>query len=262
MLFKKGLKYSTINVHRSAISMTLPPVSGTHLGQHPLIVRLMKGVHNHRPPSRRLFPSWNAGQVVSSFKDWPSPPPLHLQIRKAAFLLAMASTRRPSELAGLRISTSYLSINSTSARFVPTRLNKTDKAGHMGKPIIVYRLSADPSLCPVAAVESLISLREEEDIPHDYLFCEDKAPFKRLSTSAFSRRIGWILRQAGVDAPPGSTRAMSSSAAFSRGVSIDAILRAGDWSGADTFFRFYCRDLGVDPRDPPSAASHITLILF
>lgn len=252
LLFRRGLKYSTINLHRSAISMTLPLVDGVHFGQHPLIVRLMKGVHNQRPPSRRLFPSWDASLVVQLFRSWPSPPPLHLQIRKTAFLLAMASTRRPSELASLKVSKSFLSINSTSARFVPSQLSKTDKANRMGKPISIYRLVEDQFLCPVSNVELLMGMRSTT-ISHDLLFFEDRAPFGPLSTAAFSRRISWVLRQAGINAPPGSTRAMSTSAAFLKGFDLDAILRAGNWAGAEVFFRFYCRDLGVNPQAPSSS---------
>ena len=245
LLYSKGLSYSTLNIHRSAISMTLPQVDGAPTGQHPMVKRLMKGVFNQRPPSRRLYPSWNASDVVKIFEEWPSPPQFKDLIRKTAFLLAMASARRPSELASFRISPQFFSSNATSARFVPTRLSKTDRPDHMGPAIIVYRLADCPSLCPVKSTEELISARSSLDIHHDFLFCADSSPYAPLSTSAFSRRISWVLQRAGVSAPPGSTRAMSASAAFSGSLDLGAILRAGDWSGADTFFRFYCRDLGV-----------------
>ena len=123
----------------------------------------------------------------------------------------------------------------------------------MGKPISVYRLSADPFICPVSNVELLLQLRQGLDISHDFLFHEDKSPFQPLSVAAFSRRISWVLDRAGIAAPPGSTRAMSTSSAFSKGLDLDAILRAGNWAGADVFFRFYCRDLGVTPQGPPAS---------
>ena len=244
-LFEKGLKYSTVNIHRSAISMTLPCIEGFAAGQHPTIKRLMKGVFNKRPPSRRLYPSWKASDIVRVFEEWPSPPPFKDLLRKTAFLLAMASARRPSELASFRISPQFFSANATSARFVPSRLSKTDRPDHMGPAIVIYRLADCPSLCPVRSTEQLVAARSTLDINHDFLFCADSAPFAPLSTPAFSRRISWVLRRAGISAPPGSTRAMSTSAAFSGSLDLSAILRAGDWSGADTFFRFYCRDLGV-----------------
>ena len=57
-LYTSGLQYRTINVHRSALSMTLKPVDGFNFGEHPLIRRLMKGIFNVRPPKPKLVPSW------------------------------------------------------------------------------------------------------------------------------------------------------------------------------------------------------------
>ena len=105
MLFQRGLKYFTINLHGSAISMALPLIDSLPVGQHPLVSRLMKGVYNQCPPTGKLFPSWDAGAIIQIFRVWPSPHSLHDQIRKTAFLLAMASTRRPSELASLKFQT-------------------------------------------------------------------------------------------------------------------------------------------------------------
>lgn len=45
-----GKSYSTVNVHRAMLSKTLDPVVGLALGEHPLVVRLMKGCYNQNPP--------------------------------------------------------------------------------------------------------------------------------------------------------------------------------------------------------------------
>ena len=78
--------------------MALPLIDSLPVGQHPLVSRLMKGIYNQCPPS------WDVGAIIQIFCDWPSPHYLHDQIRKTAFLLAMASTQRLSELASLRVS--------------------------------------------------------------------------------------------------------------------------------------------------------------
>ena len=57
----------------------------------------------------------------------------------------------------------------------------------MGKPISIYRLSEDPFFYPVSNVEPLFRLHQEIDIAHDFLFHEDKSPFRPLSVAAFSR---------------------------------------------------------------------------
>jgi hypothetical protein len=41
--FEKNLQYRKVNVFRSAISFTHRWVDGKHVGQHPLVIRLLKG---------------------------------------------------------------------------------------------------------------------------------------------------------------------------------------------------------------------------
>ena len=55
-LFQKGLKYRTISGYRSMLSVMLPKIDGTPIGQHTDITRLLKGVFNSRPPVKRLVP--------------------------------------------------------------------------------------------------------------------------------------------------------------------------------------------------------------
>ena len=113
---------------------------------------------------------------------------------------------------------------------------------HLGPPIVIKRLSGpDSSLCAVAALEDLLQLRSSLQLDHDYVFFQFKPPYEKVSTASFSQRLAWALKAAGISAPPGSTRSVSVSDAFSRGVDLAAILRAGDWSGAQTFYRHYLR---------------------
>ena len=240
-LFGNGLKYRTILLHRSVLSATLPTFDGFSIGNHPLVSRLVKGVFQKRPPSRRIFQPWNVGDVLNVFRAWTSPLTLQQLQRKAAFLLAIASSRRPSELSSLRFSANYLTINADFARFIPSSLSKTDRQTHLGPPILIRRLLDDSAVCPVASLEAYLSHRRSLNSSHDHVFCGFREPYEKLSASSFADRISWCLREAGITAPPGSTRATSVSDAFRRGVDISEILRAGDWSGAATFYRHYLR---------------------
>ena len=58
-LFDAGLQYRTINVHRSAISVSHIPFDGCLLGSHPLVTHFMKGVHELRPLQPRVFNTWS-----------------------------------------------------------------------------------------------------------------------------------------------------------------------------------------------------------
>ena len=182
------------------------------------------------------------GKVFKVFTSWPYFLSLKQLQRKAAFLVAMATSRRPSELASLRCSPSFMSSTSDELRFLPSCLSKTDRQTHLGPPIVIKRLSgSDSSLCAVAALEDLLQLRSSLPLDHDYVFFQFKPPYEKVSTASFSQRLAWALKAAGISAPPGSTRSVSVSDAFSRGVDLAAILRAGDWSGAQTFYRHYLR---------------------
>ena len=221
-------------------------MDGHSIGSHPLVSRLIRGIFLKRPPSRRVFHPWRINDVFDVFRAWSPPLSLRQLQRKAAFLLAIASARRPSELSSLRFSESFMIINSDFVRFIPSALSKTDRQTYLGHPIVIRRLPPDEDMCPVLALEGFLAVRRPLSTSHDYVFCDFRHPHRPISASAFASRLSWCLRKAGISAPPGSTRATSVSDAFKRGVDISEILRAGDWSGASTFFRHYLRPAASD----------------
>ena len=146
----------------------------------------------------------------------------------------------------MRYSDSFMIINADFARFIPSSLSKTDRQTYLGHPVIIRRLPPGEDMCPVLALEDFLAARRPLSTTHDFVFCEFPPPHRPVSTSAFADRLTWCLREAGISAPPGSTRAISVSDAFKRGVAMSEILRAGDWSGASTFFRHYLRPAASD----------------
>ncbi len=73
-LFEKGLLYSTINGYRSMLSSVLPPIDKFPIGQHPAIIRLLRGVFNERPPTRKLIPTWDLPLVLGCLEQAPFEP--------------------------------------------------------------------------------------------------------------------------------------------------------------------------------------------
>ena len=136
-----------------------------------------------------------------------------------------------------------MSIDGAAVRFIPSALSKTDRQSHLGPAIRITRLTAsdDVSPCPVEALEALLAKRRELDISHDFVFSSASSPHVPISVAGFSALLRSSLRRAGISAPPGSTRSISVSDAFARGANIDAVLLAGDWSAAQTFYRHYLR---------------------
>lgn len=67
-LASQGLVYSTINSYRSAISAGHLPVEGHPVGEHPLICKLLRGVHLSLPPEPRYSALWDVNKVLRLFQ--------------------------------------------------------------------------------------------------------------------------------------------------------------------------------------------------
>ena len=124
-------------------------------------------------------------------------------------------------------------------QFVPQKLSKTDRPGHLGPPILIRAWPEDKSICPVAVIRELVSFRASLGILHPHLFFHCVHPHAPLTISDFRAAISKCLEDAGIVATPGSTRAMAASTAFARGASMWDVLRLGDWTRESTFLRFY-----------------------
>ena len=77
-LFKKDLSYSLLNTPRSALS-TVITVDGMSIGNHPLVVRFLKGVFNLRPPVPRDKEVWDVSIVLRFLKTLSSVASLSLK---------------------------------------------------------------------------------------------------------------------------------------------------------------------------------------
>ena len=62
--FEEGKQYRSLNCYRSALSSTHLPVEGFPVGQHPLVVRLLKGAYNQRPPQPKYCLTWDVSQML------------------------------------------------------------------------------------------------------------------------------------------------------------------------------------------------------
>lgn len=106
-LFHKGLKYRTIAGYRSMLSSVLQPINSIPVGQHPYIIRLLKGIFNSRPPTVNLLPEWHLPLVLKLIQRPPFEPlelaPLKYLTWKALFLVAITTFRRVSDIQALRL---------------------------------------------------------------------------------------------------------------------------------------------------------------
>ena len=67
-MYASGKANSTINVYRSMLSKTLPPVDNFELGKHSMVIRLMRAIYNKNPPRAKLEHLWDVSVVLNYAK--------------------------------------------------------------------------------------------------------------------------------------------------------------------------------------------------
>jgi hypothetical protein len=216
--------------------MTMAPIDGAKVEDHPLIKRLMSGIFNERP-SRRANPAlWDPLKVLSVFQHWPVSLPLSSLMRKGAFLMALTTAKRPSELVALLCDDNHFRWEGDNLPFVPSRLTKTDRPGHLAPPFYVKPWKEDLYVCPVETVRLILKERDRLRLQHSAIFFSWTFPYKPLDAAAFERCIRYCLVKAGIQTMP---RSVAASAALAGSASLGDVLHLGDWSNASTYFRFY-----------------------
>lgn len=227
------------------LSSTLEPIEGQKIGEHPLVVKLLKGCFNLNPPTPKYSCTWDVNLVLDLFRSWAPNKDLSLPdlSRKAVVLLALCLCLRTAEIAS--INEHSLKLTNSFLSFCLTKPRKAQKSGHLQQ----FRLNRceDEKVCPVAAVQEY-RVRTASSRPGngDRLFISLIPPFRPVGGSSVARWIKILLGQAGVDVSAftaHSTRGAAASKALVNGVSMDSILKTAHWTREATFARFYNRPI-------------------
>lgn len=98
--FNSGKSYSSLNIHRLMLSSTLEAVDDHKIGEHHLVVQLLKGCFNLNLPQPRYNIFWDPDVVLKHFDLLGENRNLSLTIlsRKLAILLALSTVSRVSEI--------------------------------------------------------------------------------------------------------------------------------------------------------------------
>ena len=165
------MQYRTVNVLLSAISSTHQWVDWKPIGQHPLVIRLLKGISNERPPRPRYTTTWDVSKVTSYLSSLGDNKTLSLKqlSKKLAMLLALISPERSSVLADL--DTRYLKKYPDGFTFLLTILRKTGNPTSESS-VSFPSLPEDLSLCPLACLNTYLTATSNFRSPSDQkLFC-------------------------------------------------------------------------------------------
>ena len=242
-LFKQGYSYSALNSARSAMSTIFdnPPI-----GETPLVSRFMKSVYNLRPNLPRYTVTWDIALVLNFLKK--SAPPKYLSLyqlsRKLVTILALVSGQRLQTLKALNLDHCTIA-RETITFHIMSLLKHSSPANKTSNVITFNSYPEDKRLCPVFLLHNYLE-RTSNLRQGSQLIINHQRPHKAVSKETISRWIKITLCKAGINTAifkPHSTRSASTSAAAANSLDINKILKAGSWTHAATFQKFYRKDI-------------------
>ena len=259
-LYHSGLQYRTIAGYRSVLSNILPAVDGFKIGQHPDILRLIKGIFHCRPPSKRLIPEWDLEKVLKALQKKPFEPlnkaSLKMITFKTVFLIAITTFRRCSDLQSLHLGEDSVTIQKAGITFKRHGLSKQDRQGHTDLKIYIPAFPENKYLDPKRSLyyylkQTEVFRKQGDGSDQTKVFLSLTEPHHPVSSQTISSWIRQTIKLTiGKQVKGHSTRAVGPSYALMKGASLEAILTAADWSRKSTFCRFYLRDIPCEVLKP------------
>ena len=201
-LFEQGMQHRSINTIRSAVSMTHDNIEGIPIGQHPLVTRLLRGVHNLRPPKPRYEHTWDVDVVTKHIVKMGSNEDLSLKqlSQKLAVLMALVEASRTSELRALDLR--FRVYKPDGVQFRLASLTKKRTPGAPPKVLFFGAFPEEERLCVMKClhyyekVTSDFRLEGGDDQP---LFLSYTKPHKPVTAQRIAHWIKDLLAEAGVD---------------------------------------------------------------
>lgn len=236
----EGKSYSVVNTHKSMLLQTLNFFNNVWCSNPSFISRFMKGLYNTLLPKPRYTFIWDVSVVLRYLSSLVPVGELSLKLLtlKLTALIALSSAPRAQTLVSLNLD--CMTVLNSKVVFQFKNLLKTTK---QGKSFILelYHYENE-SLCVMHTLMHYIdrtkNLRKSQQLLVSY------CSFKPVSSSTIARWLKTVLFNAGIDInqfKAHSYRSAAVSAAFSRGCSLELILKTADWSSAKNFRKFYLR---------------------
>ena len=270
---ERKLKAGTINGYRSALTSALS-LQGIDLSSSQVIHQLSRSFQLEDLKTPKFQLKWNLSVVLSALLLEPFEPIRQASLQflswKTAFLLALASASRVSELHALDQSTMTHTTNWTAVSLstVPGFVAKNQKtvSGPLGRrcfsvPALAATLSdgmeKDLLLCPVRSLREYLRRTKEFRRGRHRLFLpclptSDKDITKNTISSWLKKTIKAAYHKS-ANVPPvygkvsaHEIRAWATSAPLWHSASVEDVIAAGYWATSNTFSSFYLRDIQTD----------------
>lgn len=247
-LYDSGLKYSSINTARSAVSQ----YALNNLGANPLVIRFMKGVFNLRPSVPRYTQIWDVSYLLNSLAKLS--PVRFLSLKqltiKTSVLLALVLAARGQSLTLLNLSRMTRFKDKVEFTFKANEL-KQARPGYKPEKVVIARYEVNRKVCPVVALLEYMKRTEGLRGDENQLFISYCKPYKKVTRDTISRWVKSAMCSAGIDTKifkAHSVRSAATSKARLKEVPIDKILSTAGWSNAGTFAKFYDKPVIKDDK--------------
>ncbi|XP_078518308.1 uncharacterized protein LOC144782952 [Lissotriton helveticus] len=266
-LYRCNLAYSSIRIHLAAIAAYLHNRQHLSLFRVPAIKAFMEGLKRVIPPRHPPSPVWNLNIVLTRLMGPPFEPLHSCEIQyltwKVAFLVAITSLRRVSELQALTIHEPFIQIhaNRVVLRTNPKFMPKVVSQFHINQTIELPVFFPNPDSVADRALHTL-------DVKRALLYYIDRTKDFRKTKQLFvafspqhkgnpiskSGIARWIVKciqicyqkaKRTLTVPPRahSTRKLGASMAFLGNIPLEDICRAATWTTIHTFTKHYCVDV-------------------
>lgn len=255
-----GRSYSTIKVYVAALSAHRGLIDGISVGTHKLVVAFLRGVNRLNPPCRIMIPQWDLNIVLESLCTLPFEPLSTADIKwlslKTAFLLAISSAKRVSELHALWVASQCLKWGPEDSKVMlwpnPAFLPKVLSSNFANTPLILPAFHSvrgmNQELCPVRSLRLYVDRTASWRTTDQLFVCfADRSKGSPLSKGRLAHWITEVITCSYVSAHRvlpdpvkcHSTRSVATSWAALRGVQLADICGAATWASPSTFSRFY-----------------------
>ena len=249
LLSNQGLGYGALNTTRSALSAVPRRFDGQLFGQHPYVCWLVKGGYERNPPRARYEKFWDVNRVLELFKNWGPSSKLDLKrlSLKLAVLLLLVTGQRGQTI--INLDTEQMTVDEDTVVF---KMKVLLKHNRLGDPLGTLVLRAFPTCKRLCVVHTLKCYLAKTETVRGYsqVLLSFLRPHKPISRDSLARWTLTVLKLSGIDTDKykgHSTRGAASSAARRLGVPLHLILKQASWRCAESFARFYERELDQDP---------------
>jgi hypothetical protein len=239
----EGLAYRTILLQKSVIA-TLTKMSGQDVTSNFLVKQILRAISVNIIKASKP-PIWDPRIVLVYLSNNSIDENNLYQVsQRVAVLLLLASSRRVHDLTLLRIGPDHLIDEGNSIVMWPVFGSKTDNVDRRQSGWKIKE-HPDKNLNAVYWIRRLVQVSQQrrDEGKWSELFITTRSQSKPATKTIIGGWIKAALREAGIEASPGSVRSAVSSLNWLENYSIEKILATGNWRQEHTFKNYYCKPL-------------------